>query len=192
MGSYQPSTGEWGRLPLTTKRPCWLVMTGPVWTKAMWDRGIRWDWVKRVAGSNPLSWMQSVHSQETPWCTVLSECEAEAIPYSLFIFSSSQVQVISFATEHNWDSLDFYDGADNNAPRLGSYSGEGQGVGGEYISQTLHYNKQSICAMFEDTSYEIPQIIFMKCRKVLKRTIFQNKLELKNWHVMLLESQWFH
>uniref|UniRef100_A0A8C9TQI4 CUB and Sushi multiple domains 3 n=1 Tax=Scleropages formosus TaxID=113540 RepID=A0A8C9TQI4_SCLFO len=34
-----------------------------------------------------------------------------------------QIQVISFATEHNWDSLDFYDGADNNAPRLGSYSG---------------------------------------------------------------------
>ncbi len=31
---------------------------------------------------------------------------------------------MSFATEHNWDSLDFYDGADNNAPRLGSYSGE--------------------------------------------------------------------
>ncbi|XP_034615478.1 CUB and sushi domain-containing protein 3 [Trachemys scripta elegans] len=34
-----------------------------------------------------------------------------------------QVQVVNFATEHNWDSLDFYDGADNNAPRLGSYSG---------------------------------------------------------------------
>ncbi|KAI1243578.1 hypothetical protein IHE44_0001209 [Lamprotornis superbus] len=34
-----------------------------------------------------------------------------------------KVQVVSFATEHNWDSLDFYDGADNNAPRLGSYSG---------------------------------------------------------------------
>nr|DBA24038.1 TPA: hypothetical protein GDO54_011744 [Pyxicephalus adspersus] len=34
-----------------------------------------------------------------------------------------QVQVVSFATEHNWDSLDFYDGSDNNAPRLGSYSG---------------------------------------------------------------------
>uniref|UniRef100_A0A673LGJ5 CUB and sushi domain-containing protein 3-like n=1 Tax=Sinocyclocheilus rhinocerous TaxID=307959 RepID=A0A673LGJ5_9TELE len=34
-----------------------------------------------------------------------------------------QIQVVSFATEHNWDSLDFYDGADNNAPRLGSYSG---------------------------------------------------------------------
>ncbi|KAI4582045.1 hypothetical protein MJG53_009570 [Ovis ammon polii x Ovis aries] len=33
-----------------------------------------------------------------------------------------QVQVVSFATEHNWDSLDFYDGGDNNAPRLGSYS----------------------------------------------------------------------
>lgn len=31
---------------------------------------------------------------------------------------------MSFATEHNWDSLDFYDGADNHAPRLGSYSGK--------------------------------------------------------------------
>ncbi|KAJ7400650.1 hypothetical protein BTVI_103420 [Pitangus sulphuratus] len=37
--------------------------------------------------------------------------------------SMKKVQVVSFATEHNWDSLDFYDGADNNAPRLGSYSG---------------------------------------------------------------------
>ncbi|KAG8570229.1 hypothetical protein GDO81_011162, partial [Engystomops pustulosus] len=36
-----------------------------------------------------------------------------------------QVQVVSFATEHNWDSLDFYDGGDNNAPRLGSYSAIG-------------------------------------------------------------------
>ncbi|XP_072226798.1 CUB and sushi domain-containing protein 3 [Leuresthes tenuis] len=34
-----------------------------------------------------------------------------------------QIQVVSFATEHNWDSLDFYDGADSHAPRLGSYSG---------------------------------------------------------------------
>ncbi|TNN72286.1 CUB and sushi domain-containing protein 3 [Liparis tanakae] len=34
-----------------------------------------------------------------------------------------QIQIVSFATEHNWDSLDFYDGADNHAPRLGSYSG---------------------------------------------------------------------
>ncbi|KAL2080247.1 hypothetical protein ACEWY4_024040 [Coilia grayii] len=34
-----------------------------------------------------------------------------------------QIQVVSFATEHNWDSLEFYDGPDSNAPRLGSYSG---------------------------------------------------------------------
>lgn len=39
-------------------------------------------------------------------------------------FLSLQIQVVSFATEHNWDSLDFYDGADNHAPRLGSYSGK--------------------------------------------------------------------
>eukprot|EP00062_Callorhinchus_milii_P009370 gi/632953198/ref/XP_007892273.1/ PREDICTED: CUB and sushi domain-containing protein 1 [Callorhinchus milii] len=34
-----------------------------------------------------------------------------------------QIQVISFATEHNWDSLDIYDGGDITAPRLGSFSG---------------------------------------------------------------------
>ena len=36
----------------------------------------------------------------------------------------SKIQVVTFATEHNWDSLDFFDGVDGNAPRLGSYSGK--------------------------------------------------------------------
>lgn len=35
-----------------------------------------------------------------------------------------QIQVISFATEQNWDSLEIYDGGDTTAPRLGSFSGE--------------------------------------------------------------------
>ncbi|KAF7710922.1 hypothetical protein HF521_009794 [Silurus meridionalis] len=34
-----------------------------------------------------------------------------------------QIQVMSFATEHNWDSLEIYDGADMTAPKLGSFSG---------------------------------------------------------------------
>lgn len=51
----------------------------------------------------------------------LSVFEAQECSVSLCI---PQVQVVSFATEHNWDSLDFYDGGDNNAPRLGSYSGK--------------------------------------------------------------------
>ncbi|XP_050987326.1 CUB and sushi domain-containing protein 3 isoform X1 [Labeo rohita] len=34
-----------------------------------------------------------------------------------------QITVVTFSTEHNWDSLDFYDGVDSSAPRLGSYSG---------------------------------------------------------------------
>nr|XP_014341913.1 PREDICTED: CUB and sushi domain-containing protein 1-like [Latimeria chalumnae] len=37
--------------------------------------------------------------------------------------SGIQIQVISFATEHNWDSLEIYDGIDMSAPRLGSFSG---------------------------------------------------------------------
>ncbi|XP_048082182.1 CUB and sushi domain-containing protein 1 [Ursus arctos] len=37
--------------------------------------------------------------------------------------SGIQIQVISFATEQNWDSLEIYDGGDMTAPRLGSFSG---------------------------------------------------------------------
>ncbi|KAB0351992.1 hypothetical protein FD754_016849, partial [Muntiacus muntjak] len=37
--------------------------------------------------------------------------------------SGIQIQVISFATEQNWDSLEIYDGGDSTAPRLGSFSG---------------------------------------------------------------------
>uniref|UniRef100_A0A8C8Z1K4 CUB and Sushi multiple domains 1 n=1 Tax=Prolemur simus TaxID=1328070 RepID=A0A8C8Z1K4_PROSS len=37
--------------------------------------------------------------------------------------SGIQIQVISFATEQNWDSLEIHDGADATAPRLGSFSG---------------------------------------------------------------------
>ncbi|XP_052607730.1 CUB and sushi domain-containing protein 1 isoform X1 [Peromyscus californicus insignis] len=37
--------------------------------------------------------------------------------------SGIQIQVISFATEQNWDSLEIHDGGDMTAPRLGSFSG---------------------------------------------------------------------
>ncbi|XP_070454474.1 CUB and sushi domain-containing protein 1 isoform X2 [Equus przewalskii] len=37
--------------------------------------------------------------------------------------SGIQIQVLSFATEQNWDSLEIYDGGDMSAPRLGSFSG---------------------------------------------------------------------
>ncbi len=30
---------------------------------------------------------------------------------------------MTFATEHNWDSLEIYDGGDMTAPKLGSFSG---------------------------------------------------------------------
>ncbi|XP_034859738.1 CUB and sushi domain-containing protein 1 [Mirounga leonina] len=38
--------------------------------------------------------------------------------------SGIQIQVISFATEQNWDSLEIYDGGDMTSPRLGSFSGQ--------------------------------------------------------------------
>lgn len=49
------------------------------------------------------------------------------------VFSPSvvarQIQVISFATEQNWDSLEIYDGGDVTAPRLGSFSGQREARG---------------------------------------------------------------
>lgn len=42
---------------------------------------------------------------------------------SSFPLSAIQIQVITFATEHNWDSLEIYDGGDMTAPKLGSFSG---------------------------------------------------------------------
>ncbi|MBN3309505.1 CSMD1 protein, partial [Amia calva] len=41
----------------------------------------------------------------------------------LHLTFSFQIQVMSFATEHNWDSLEIYDGGDMTAPKLGSFSG---------------------------------------------------------------------
>lgn len=35
-----------------------------------------------------------------------------------------QIQVVSFVTEQNWDSLEVFDGADNTVTMLGSFSGE--------------------------------------------------------------------
>ncbi|XP_023687916.2 CUB and sushi domain-containing protein 2 isoform X1 [Paramormyrops kingsleyae] len=37
--------------------------------------------------------------------------------------SGIQIQVISFVTEHNWDSLEVFDGGDNTDTMLGSFSG---------------------------------------------------------------------
>uniref|UniRef100_A0AAY4DQP8 CUB and Sushi multiple domains 2 n=1 Tax=Denticeps clupeoides TaxID=299321 RepID=A0AAY4DQP8_9TELE len=37
--------------------------------------------------------------------------------------SGIQIQVISFVTEQNWDSLEVFDGGDNTDPMLGSFSG---------------------------------------------------------------------
>ena len=40
-----------------------------------------------------------------------------------------QIQVVSFVTEQNWDSLEVFDGADNTAAMLGSFSGEAGPLG---------------------------------------------------------------
>lgn len=42
--------------------------------------------------------------------------------FHLFLLSL-QIQVISFVTEQNWDSLEVFDGGDNTATMLGSFSG---------------------------------------------------------------------
>uniref|UniRef100_A0A3Q3NCL8 CUB and Sushi multiple domains 1 n=1 Tax=Mastacembelus armatus TaxID=205130 RepID=A0A3Q3NCL8_9TELE len=63
--------------------------------------------------------------------TILSPGYPEPYPNSLNCLwrihvsegSGIQIQVMTFATEHNWDSLEIYDGGDMTAPKLGSFSG---------------------------------------------------------------------
>lgn len=57
-------------------------------------------------------------------------CSIQSV-FSFFFFFSlslplpplSQIQVISFVTEQNWDSLEVFDGGDNTDTMLGSFSG---------------------------------------------------------------------
>lgn len=49
-------------------------------------------------------------------CSMLTE--PERVLYCLW-----QIQVISFVTEQNWDSLEVFDGGDNTDTMLGSFSG---------------------------------------------------------------------
>lgn len=55
----------------------------------------------------------------------------------------SQIQVVSFVTEQNWDSLEVFDGADNTVTMLGSFSGEtgsqGPGLAGQRQNYYYHY-----------------------------------------------------
>ncbi|XP_030270316.1 CUB and sushi domain-containing protein 1-like isoform X1 [Sparus aurata] len=63
--------------------------------------------------------------------TILSPAFPEPYPNSLNCLwrihvsegAGIQIQVMTFATEHNWDSLEIYDGGDMTAPKLGSFSG---------------------------------------------------------------------
>ncbi|XP_045902116.1 CUB and sushi domain-containing protein 1-like [Micropterus dolomieu] len=63
--------------------------------------------------------------------TILSPGYPEPYPNSLNCLwrihvsegAGIQIQVMTFATEHNWDSLEIYDGGDMTAPKLGSFSG---------------------------------------------------------------------
>nr|XP_043886771.1 CUB and sushi domain-containing protein 1-like [Solea senegalensis] len=63
--------------------------------------------------------------------TILSPSYPEPYPNSLNCLwrihvsegAGIQIQVMTFATEHNWDSLEIYDGGDMTAPKLGSFSG---------------------------------------------------------------------
>lgn len=46
-----------------------------------------------------------------------------AVIFLSFFCFPLQIQVISFVTEQNWDSLEVFDGGDNTATMLGSFSG---------------------------------------------------------------------
>uniref|UniRef100_A0AAQ4Q019 CUB and Sushi multiple domains 1 n=1 Tax=Gasterosteus aculeatus aculeatus TaxID=481459 RepID=A0AAQ4Q019_GASAC len=62
-----------------------------------------------LKGSSAI-WCQAVPGALAQWNATTPSCLGE-------------IQVMTFATEHNWDSLEIYDGGDMTAPKLGSFSG---------------------------------------------------------------------
>lgn len=72
----------------------------------------------------PYSWFPSSHTTLT---LPLLLCLLKPIHFFFIFFffhsSLSQIQVISFVTEQNWDSLEVFDGGDNTDTMLGSFSG---------------------------------------------------------------------
>ncbi|EDM08947.1 rCG43134 [Rattus norvegicus] len=76
---------------------------------------------------------QSVPNALAQWNDTIPSCVGYPEPYGnnlncvwkIIVSEGSgiQIQVISFATEQNWDSLEIHDGGDMTAPRLGSFSG---------------------------------------------------------------------
>ena len=67
-------------------------------------------------------WWLLLGSVLVSWFTFLSFLCANLLSSSLWLLLA-QIQVISFVTEQNWDSLEVFDGGDNTDTMLGSFSG---------------------------------------------------------------------
>lgn len=64
----------------------------------------------------------TIHTLD-PSATILLNPICVFSPLSVSLLPLSQIQVISFVTEQNWDSLEVFDGGDNTDTMLGSFSG---------------------------------------------------------------------
>uniref|UniRef100_A0A4W5QPB6 CUB domain-containing protein n=1 Tax=Hucho hucho TaxID=62062 RepID=A0A4W5QPB6_9TELE len=61
--------------------------------------------------------------------------------------SGIQIQVISFVTEQNWDSLEVFDGGDNSDTMLGSFSGESLSLLLSSLSVSLSFSLVEFCTL---------------------------------------------
>lgn len=88
-------------------------------------------------------------------------------------FPPCQIQVVTFATEHNWDSLDFFDGVDANAPRLGSYSGKSDLTVFELSAPTwisIRHCKDPAADRWNDGADDICHVLWEGCVKLTLRS----------------------
>lgn len=75
------------------------------------------------------------------------------------LFLLPQIQVISFVTEQNWDSLEVFDGGDNTDTMLGSFSGGLNSV--HYINTHRHRNHACIALKVPLSLSSDPQFVLV-------------------------------
>lgn len=88
---------------------------------------------------------------------------------------------MTFATEHNWDSLDFFDGVDANAPRLGSYSGKSDLTVFELSAPTwisIRRRKNPAADRWDDGADDICHVLWEGCVKPSWRSQRKEKVYL--------------
>lgn len=131
-----------------------------------------------------LSSLRAVSHPPISWCSMRTE--PECVLCCLW-----QIQVISFVTEQNWDSLEVFDGGDNTDAMLGSFSGEPLlqhaalllpsliTVTAFFFSSMDHITRWDDCSFLIEVAVFYSIYFYCQLSAIVKEAVKQNLLYIK-------------